>query len=102
MSKMPTKLSSQALLERSKELIASLGRYRLVLFVVLVAALYGLVLTRLNSLINTEPSDDAVTSQVQAARIPHIEPSVINQLQSLKNNSVSVQALFNQQRNNPF
>jgi hypothetical protein len=60
------------------------------------------VLLRINTLGSTQPSSDAVTSQVQAARIPHIDQSVVRQLQSLQDNSVSVKSLFNQARANPF
>jgi hypothetical protein len=79
-----------------------LHRYSFILFLIIVAALYGFIMLRISSLSNTEPTPDAISSQVQAARIPHIEQSVVNQLQSLQDNSVSVQALFDQARSNPF
>lgn len=71
-------------------------------FIIFVAVLYGFVLLRINSLSNQQPSPDSVTSQVQAARVPHIDQSVVKQLESLHDNSVNVQALFNQARSNPF
>lgn len=77
-------------------------RYSLVLFLVFVLLIYGFIFLRINSLSNVQPSNDAVSSQVKAARIPHIEQSVVKQLQSLQDNSVSVQTLFNQARSNPF
>lgn len=77
-------------------------RYSLVLFLAFVLLLYGFILLRINSLSNVQPSNDAVSSQVKAARIPHIDQTVVKQLQSLQDNSVSVQTLFNQARSNPF
>lgn len=77
-------------------------RYSLIIFLVFVGLVYGFVLFRIHSLSTAQPSADAVSSQVKAARIPHIDQTVVKQLQSLQDNSVSVKALFNQARNNPF
>ena len=71
--------------------LTSLGKqiqpYSLLVFLLFVALLYGFVLLRINSLGNAQT---------------HIDQTVVNQLQSLQDNSVSVQTLFNQARNNPF
>ena len=86
--------------------LTSLGQqvrpYALLIFILFVALLYGFVLLRVNSLSHAQPSADAVSGQVKAAKLPHIDQTVVNQLQSLQDNSVNVQALFNQARNNPF
>ena len=79
-----------------------LKRYSFLIFLVFVATLYGFVVFRISSLDNAQPSSDAVSSQVKAAQIPHIDQAVVEQLQSLQDNSVSVKTLFNQARNNPF
>ena len=80
----------------------ALRRYLLVGFICFVAALYGFVLFRFNSLRDVEPTQDAISSQVKASKTPHIDPTVVKKLQSLQDNSVSVQALFDEARNNPF
>jgi hypothetical protein len=77
-------------------------RFSLIGFAALIVVLYGFVLLRINSLSNAQPSQESVTSQVKAARVPRIEQSVVNQLESLHDNSVNVQALFNDTRSNPF
>lgn len=96
------KLDAKAALGRMADKLLIVRRYSFVIFLVFVAGLYGFVLFRIGNLNNAQPTQDAVNSQVQAAQIPHIQPSVVNQLNSLQDNSVSVQALFNQERNNPF
>lgn len=101
MSTKPT-LTINTLLAKLNGLGKRLRPYRLLAFLLFVALLYGFVLLRINSLSNLQPSEDAVSSQVKAAKLPHIDQSVVNQLQSLQNNSVSVQALFDQARSNPF
>ena len=90
-------LRAQASLELEKA-----RRFSAVGFIVLVALLYGFVLLRISSLSNAQPSEDSISGQVKAARVPHIDQSVVDQLESLHDNSVSVQALFNEARNNPF
>lgn len=76
-----------------------LWRYRMLAFFVIVAGLCGYLLYTINQAMNVAPaSNQAVTAQAT----PHIDPAVVKQLQSLQDNSVSVQALFNQARENPF
>jgi len=82
--------------------LCKLKPYSFVMFLVLVGALYGFVMLRINSLGSAEPSPDAVNSQVKAARIPHIDKAIVEQLQSLQDNSVNVKALFDEARSNPF
>jgi Flp pilus assembly protein CpaB len=79
-----------------------LKRYSLLIFIVLVMGLYSFVLLRIHSLSMAEPSADAVSSQLQAAHVIHVDKAVVKQLQSLQDNSVNVQALFDQARSNPF
>lgn len=96
------KLTTKALLAKLNGLGKRLRPYSLLVFLLFVALLYGFVLLRISNLSNLQPPEEAVNSQVKAAALPHIDQSVVNQLQSLQNNSVNVQALFNQARNNPF
>jgi hypothetical protein len=99
--KKPT-LNKQLLIDKAADLIRLFKRYGFPIFLVFVGLIYGFVLLRVNILSNTQPSDAAVSSQVKAAAIPNIDQDVISQLQSLQDNSVSVKALFNQARSNPF
>jgi hypothetical protein len=96
------KLNLKSLLEKCTAGLQKARRYSYVIFLVFVALLYGFVMFRISSLGNEQPSNAAVNSQVQAAQVPHIDKSVVKQLQSLQDNSVSVQSLFNQARSNPF
>ena len=76
--------------------------YSLFIFLAFVLCIYGFVLLRTHELNNQQPSEDAVASHVKAARLPHIDQTVVQQLKTLHDNSVSVQSLFNQSRSNPF
>lgn len=88
--------------EKAATWLRKLSHYRLAIFIGFVLIVYLFVGLRIHSLTTAEPSQDAVTAQVKAAHVPRIEPEVVQQLQSLQDNSVNVQALFNQARNNPF
>lgn len=92
----------QARIVKAADFLKRLRPYSLVIFIGFVCCLYVFLLLRINSLGSQQPSSDQVTSQVQAARIPHIDKAVVKQLESLQDNSVSVRTLFNQARSNPF
>lgn len=96
------KFTPKSLIAQASIIAKRVKPYALLIFLLFVASLYGFVLFRINSLNNAQPSADAVSSQVKAAKLPHIDQATISQLQSLQDHSVSVQALFSQARNNPF
>lgn len=96
------KLDLQALKAKAGLVLTKLRQFSLILFLGFVAIVYGFILFRINSLSNMQPSPDSVTSQIQAAQVPHIDESTVKQLESLQNNSVNVQTLFNEARSNPF
>ncbi|MDB5164862.1 MAG: hypothetical protein JWL89_488 [Candidatus Saccharibacteria bacterium] len=77
-------------------------RYGVIIFLVFVMSLYGFIVFRIHNLSGAQPTADAINSQIQASHTPHIDQQVIKQLQSLQDNSVNVQTLFDQARNNPF
>lgn len=82
-------------------IVQTLIKTRVILFIVLVAAIYGYVGWRFAALSN--PSSNSVqTPQSLQPTISGIDQPVIDQINQLQNNSVSVQSLFNQARNNPF
>ena len=92
----------QIILDTVISWLAILKRYSFTLFIVFVVCLYGFLLFRVNSLGNAQPMTADVNKQVNAAAIPHIDQAVVKQLQSLQDNSVNVQSLFDQARSNPF
>ena len=77
-----------------------LARYRVILVLVAVAALYGYLIVQVNAAVNTEPNQDEIVAVKK--KTPHIDAETVKQLKQLQDNSVSVQALFNDARTNPF
>jgi len=92
----------QSIRETARRLGLQFLAYAPILFALLVAGVYGFVVFRFTSAVNVSPSDADVSSQVQATATPHVDPKVISQIQTLQDNSVNVQTLFNQARSNPF
>lgn len=90
------------ILEKLTVIGGKVKRYLPALFCLLLIGIYGFLAYRVNLLNSAQPSSSDVTSESKTTQVPHIDPTVISQLQSLQDNSVSVQALFNQARNNPF
>lgn len=68
-------------------------------FFLLVAALYGFILWRINVYSNAPAAQSSAGTPVAQ---PHIDPEVAQKMLDLQSNSVSVQALFNEARQNPF
>jgi hypothetical protein len=95
-----SRFSIKAMRVRFNGVLAKLRRYNLLIFIGFVALLYLLLGFRIQGL--NQPAGQAADSQVKPARVLRIDPAVVKQLQSLQDNSVSVQALFDQARDNPF
>jgi hypothetical protein len=74
--------------------------YQALIFFLFVAALYGFILWRINTYSNAPASQSAENAQMGSQ--PHVDQATVQKMLELQNNSVSVQALFNQARANPF
>jgi hypothetical protein len=79
-----------------------LQRYAVVLTFLLFTSAYGYVLFTVNSLNDPDVSDTAVAEGAESLPTPRIDEEAVEKLQSLKDNSVNVQSLFDQNRTNPF
>lgn len=79
--------------------ISRVGKYSGLLFFVIIAFVYTFLIYRIHTLSSVEPTQSVVTAK---ARTPHIDKNLVLQLQQLKDNSVNVQTLFDQARDNPF
>lgn len=79
-----------------------LNRYRNILFFLLLTSLYGYIIWRINVLSTAPPSTTDVVSAQQNTETPQISADTVQKLQNLQDNSVRVQSLFNDARQNPF
>lgn len=93
-------LDIKTLLASTVAKLEPLKRYAAALFVLFVLSLYGYLIMQTNAATNVEPSSAQQTAATK--RTPHVNPETVQQLEQLQDNSVSVQALFNEARSNPF
>jgi len=97
-SKSDTKLDKQALVNSLK----NIKKYSWLILILFFIIIYGLMLYKIETFKSEQPSPTTVSSQLQTTSQPSIKPSLIKKLNQLTNKSVSVRALFNQNRQNPF
>lgn len=69
---------------------------------IILAGTYGFTVMQINSYSNPAIDDSEVIERVKASPSPRIDEAAAAKLQSLKDNSVSVQTLFEEGRENPF
>ncbi|CAN5120503.1 hypothetical protein BH09PAT3_BH09PAT3_2860 [soil metagenome] len=77
-----------------------LGRYRVILFALFVVGLCSYLIFQIGQASSVQPATQDATASTSST--PRIDPLVVKQLQELQDNSVNVQALFNEARTNPF
>ena len=100
--KVELKLDKAALRKLAVRLLQLFSRFGGILFFLLIAIVYGFIIMRISALSNIQPSQSDIDAQTKSTPIPRIEPKIAGQLEQLEDNSVNVQTLFNQARNNPF
>lgn len=81
-------------------LLKRFNAYKVFIFFLAVAGLYSYILWRINVYSNTPPSQSEVSAQTTTQ--PRIDPDTVKKIQNLQDNSVGVQSIFEQARQNPF
>ncbi len=77
-------------------------KYLSVIFIVMLVGMYSFLVFRINSLVSVEPSEEAVNEKLQTVQRPKIDQSAVTKIKQLQDNSVNVQTLFKEARDNPF
>lgn len=75
------------------------SRFKVLVFVVVVAGLYAYLILQISQASSIQPITEQSSSNTAT---PKIDQQTVDQLQQLQDNSVSVKALFNEARSNPF
>lgn len=92
--------------EHMKQAGMKLGRflntYRVFIFFLIISVIYGFIIWRINVLAVATPTQAEVQTAQQENAAPRIKESVVEKIMGLKDNSVRVQTLFEEARNNPF
>ncbi len=96
------KIETTSIVDQLKKVSRFVVRYKAVISIVAIVALYGWLVWQINVLGQREPTQQAVDEKLQTIKQPKIDKATIEKIQQLEDNSVEVQALFKQARENPF
>jgi len=95
-------IDTKTILAKLSFFAVKVRRYAVVIFIVVMVGIYSFLVFRINMLNRIEPSSDDVAAKLQTLKRPKIDKSVVTKIQQLQDNSVEVQTLFKQARDNPF
>jgi hypothetical protein len=94
--------TSVSLKDRALRTGQKLRQYSVLLFVLFIFGIYGFLSWRVFTLDQAQPDPAEVSAELKTAGVPNIPTDVVNKMQQLQDNSVSVQSLFDEARRNPF
>lgn len=99
---MTTSIDAEKLTKQFHKLIVELRNHLTILFFLTLTAIYGFLVWRINVLSSAPPSQSDIATATQNVPKPKISEEVVRKLQGLQDNSVRVQSIFNEARQNPF
>jgi hypothetical protein len=82
--------------------LLALKKYSSIAFLLLVIGIYGFIVYRIHLIGNEQPANTVISTQVKGSHVPQVDQAIVKKLETLQDNSVNVQTLFEQARNNPF
>jgi hypothetical protein len=95
-------LSIAVVRERAGQVLQKLHKYALILFMLFLLCVYGFLTYRIYTLHQISADPSQVSQKLKTAGVPKIDEDVLHKIERLQDNSVEVQALFDQARQNPF
>lgn len=75
---------------------------RVFVIILVVVAIFGFIVFRINYFNNLTPSESALDEQLKISSRPKIDKAIVEKLTNLESENIQVKALFNQARENPF
>ena len=88
--------------DTTSNVVTQLVKYKLLLFVLFIAGVYGFLVLTISSLSSMEPTREQISERSSPIKSAKVDKKIIRQLEQLQDNSVSVKALFDEARDNPF
>jgi hypothetical protein len=73
-----------------------------IIFIVMVGAIFGFITLRIASYSNIEPSYDQVDERKSSLRAVKLDDSAVQKIELLEDRNISIESLFNNGRANPF
>ena len=88
--------------DKAGDTLRAVGRYKVIVFISLIIGVYGYIVFTISMVSNAQPTADQISKETNPIKTTKIDPKIVQQLKQLQDNSVSVRALFDEARNNPF
>lgn len=95
------KFDTKPILKRLRPIIKFVRKDSVLIFLLIVAAIFGFLIWRIGSLAGAEPTEDATTERLQTVVRPKIDPTSIKKIQDLEDQNIDISSYFSD-RNNPF
>lgn len=95
-------LDLKAVKTGASQFLHTLRKYASVIIFLLLTGVYAYLIVQINTLSNPTVDESLVLSQSKTIPLPRLDEDAAKKLQSLEDNSVNVQTLFNQSRTDPF
>lgn len=95
----------QSIDDLKKKLVKALAfcsRYSFLIFFIIFAAMSGFLVTRIGELSRAEPSQAEIDQRLQDIKMPKVDDDAIAKLKELQGRNISIEALFDNGRTNPF
>jgi hypothetical protein len=94
--------SKEKLNQQLESIINLIRRYSVTICVVMFGLLYAFLLVQIGKLDKQEPSEAAVTAQLESIKRPKVDKQVADKMKNLEEQNIEIKSLFEQARNNPF
>ncbi len=83
-------------------LVNKLKGYLGFICILLALAAYMFIVYRIQTIVNTQPSDEAVLEKLEGISQPSIDFEAIETIEQLESKNVEIQSIFQEARDNPF
>ena len=92
------KLSIQSI----QPVLEFIKRFRFVLFLLFFTGIYVFLITSINMLNSSEPSQTAIDSKLEAVKRLDIDEKAVDKMLQLGEENIEIRSEFNEARENPF
>ncbi len=96
------KLTPETIAAKLKPVLNRLRQYSVFIFILAFLSIYVFLVQRIGHLIQDEPSQIVVDSQVKPINRLKIDQKAVQQITDLESQNIEVKSLFDQARQNPF
>lgn len=77
-------------------------RYAVLIFIVMVAGIFGFMTLQISIYSNSEPTSDQIDEKKNSLRQVRLNDETVQKIQELEGKNINIESLFNNGRANPF